>query len=453
MRISATALTLAGASIAASTGCSGEVADARPQWVVTVSTDAPVPQFGDRLFVEVLDSEGVACTACRRQFDAADPAKWPTSFGIVPEGGERRVRVRLFRSSLIDQDGTPAGSQLIDSLFTLPQVEGLQGVHVALSTRCFGVPAEVAERRSCDPATGLLAPEPVAAAAGDGELAAGTWPPDQAVPCEGDAPPLMACVVGGAFILGDAVAPPIVATHLQPTPERVVQISPFWLDSTELTVGAYKALRQQHPQLAEPGLRYQAGIQDSEHCTYDPLDSSRDERPLNCLTAQLAAELCALQDKRLPTEAEWEFAAGNGSAESPYGWGHSDDICAHAIVARGGTSAPSKCQIDPSGTLDSGPTDVGTSQDVTEAGHWDLSGNVAEWVADPFAAYDSPCWQGPVPLVDPQCNDGSAPERALRGGHWSSLPIEARVTFRHSSIALAHDPRFGLRCARSAQPR
>ncbi|MBW2529726.1 MAG: formylglycine-generating enzyme family protein [Deltaproteobacteria bacterium] len=431
------------------TGCEGELLEPRPQWLVVASTDALVPQFADRLLVELLDADGVACSACQRQFHATDPGAWPFSFGAVPTEDEHRVRIRLYRGSVVGADGTPAGEQLIDGLVTLPATSTLLTVHVPLAMQCFGVPARVAERQACDPQTGELTAEATATTTAEGTLATGSWPPAQTVPCAGDAPTNMVCVEGGAFLLGDALAEPLTEPRASPSPERIVQLAPFWIDATEFTVGRFKALRGAHPQLAEPVPKGAPGTE-AQHCTYQPSDSSADDMPLNCLTAYLAAELCALEDKQLPTEAQWEFAAGNGTAESLYGWGPYDDICSHAVVARGGMALPSACQEQASGTLDAGPAPVGTSADVGALGIGDMSGNVAEWVADAFAAYDEPCWGGSPPLVDPICAESASDVQSVRGGRWASTPIEARITYRHSAPPSSRDASIGFRCVRSA---
>ena len=53
----------------------------RPQWTVTIASDARLPQFGDRLRVELLDDEGeLACEGCRRVFGLVDSSSLPLSF-------------------------------------------------------------------------------------------------------------------------------------------------------------------------------------------------------------------------------------------------------------------------------------------------------------------------------------------------------------------------------------
>src|SRR5262245_47584447 len=105
------------------TGCGGAVGTPRPQWRVEVTTDASIPQIGDRLLLEVLHDEGqLACAECRRQFGVLGAEQWDFSFGVVPPDPEARfrVRARLYRSSRSGPDGLPEGSSLIDAVGLLP---------------------------------------------------------------------------------------------------------------------------------------------------------------------------------------------------------------------------------------------------------------------------------------------------------------------------------------------
>jgi len=134
-------------------GCDAEVGTARAQWLVTVSTDAPVPQFGDRLLVEIVDETGAACSGCRRLFDASTVDRWPLSFGVVPDDKAIRIRARLFRAATLGPDGQPAGGTTIDAIVDL----GEPGhVGVWLGMECFGRDADVLAAAACDPGDGVV---------------------------------------------------------------------------------------------------------------------------------------------------------------------------------------------------------------------------------------------------------------------------------------------------------
>lgn len=432
-------------------GCLSDVGPARPQWVVVITTDAELPQFGDRLSIEVLtDSGDLACSSCRRQFAAADPTRWPISFGVVPpaDGKPMRVHAQLFRSVDIGPEGSPEGDAFVEAVVTLRDPRAGSRFSLPLPMKCFGVRASVADRQSCDPATGMLAAEAVAPVLADADaLEVNTWPPGLSVPCPADPPADMQCIPGGAFLLGDARTPSFQGPSYATTPVHLVQLSPFLLDRTEVTVQTLI----DNPSLPEPDK-----ADATNNCTYLAQGEGVNEKPVNCVSQSMAEAICNALGKRLPTEAEWEYAAGNLGAETPFPWGADDaHICDRAIVARGGimTNQSSLCQVTDAGTLDPGPDREGSRDGATALGLIDLSGNVSEWTADAFSPYDQGYWaSAPTLIKDPRC-DSSPPEftgqATARGASWQSRMLEARVTTRYSAPASAKPATIGVRCARS----
>lgn len=423
-------------------GCQAEEGAARPQWLVTLSTDAPVPQFGDRVLIEIVDEAGEVCTACRRLVDASEPSAWPMSFGVVPTGGALRVRARLLRAATLLTGAEPPPGSTIDLI--VPLSDDVRDVGARLSMDCFGIDADVAGSTTCDPDTGSLA------SAAEVEVGAppwvvGSWGPGQPDPCEGPSPPGMICVEGGAFLLGDASAAPFGPIEEQTTVERLVRVSAFHLDEYELTVGDYLALREQDPLLPEPFQTGPAGT-NAQFCQYrGPSDTSTAAFPLNCLDKTAARSLCKARGMRLPTEAEWELAAGNGPLETRYPWGDDPDICAHAIVARA-DPIPGECRETPAGILPPGPQ-PSDGRDRTLSGIADLGGNLEEWVADDFSPYGSGCWSA-LRHEDPVC-EGDLGLGSVRGGHWTDAPLGAEVVRRAAVSALEATQWRGLRCAKS----
>lgn len=420
----------------AASACEDSLLDARPQWLVTVGTDAPVPQLGDRLLVEVLRADGtIACPGCRRQFGLSptEPGGGlPLSFGVTPseDGGVTRLRVRLYRATRISAEGLPSGALLIDTLGRLPDAGSVIQVAVPLRMSCFGVPADEAAAQSCDPATGALAPEPTL---GGGELPeTGSWAPAHPVPCGSQAPPGMVCVEGGVFLLGgdgfQDGAPSL--------PERLVRVSPFALDIDEVLVGTVKDLLQDGMISAGPTPRGAAGTLLAA-CTFVE-SGENDALPVNCISRDAAAAVCVALGKRLPTEAEWELAAGNRAAETPFSWGDEDiDLCSQAVVARGRFVEEVDTSIETadcrSGGEPSGPAPGGHPADLTALGIKNLSGNVAEYVEGALAPYDDPCWGSGVLLQDPICTSpASAAPLAVRGGSWVDPAFTARVVTRRT---------------------
>jgi formylglycine-generating enzyme required for sulfatase activity len=406
-----------------------------------VRTDAPVPQFGDRLLVEVLDDEGISCDGCRRIFDVSRSEKLPLTFGVTasPSGRSPRVRVRFHRTAGSGADGTPTRAN-IDALARLPPLgTGILRVVMDLRMDCFGVTANVAAGQSCDPTTRALAPEPVLAPEAL-PLEVGSWPGAVTVPCSRPAPERMICVPGGAFLLGAPQDLPI-SDKLLPYPELVVRVSPFALDEDELTVGVIrdlvktKGIAPPFTRSADPG---------REMCTYlGPDDGANDALPVNCLTWAQAERACAALGKRLPTEAEWEWAAGNREAETTYPWGENEDVCAHTRVASGRLAEESEAITCRPPDGPPGPLRGGHEKDVTALGVRNLSGNLSEWVLDVFDGYAAACWQNQP--IDPVCRGTSS--HAVRGGSWRQEVRDAKVYTRGASQTDQAENAIGFRCA------
>jgi sulfatase modifying factor 1 len=113
---------------------------------------------------------------------------------------------------------------------------------------------------------------------------------------------------------------------------------------------------------------------------------------------------------RLPTEAEWEYAAKGGQKSKGYNYAGSDDLDAVAWYRK----EESRCIAE-----------VGQKQ-ANELGLYDMSGNVWEWCSDWFDTfpYDNSSTQNPQGP-----NDGEF--RVLRGGSWDSSARFCRTIFRN----------------------
>lgn len=438
----------------------GDTPEPRPQWTIAIVSDAALPQYGDRLLVEVLPADQQApCAECRRQIPVDARTVWPVELGITPPAGPSpRVRVRLHRSQHATAEGLPNGAGAIDVLGMLPVPSGVTRVVVKLAMDCFGMTSDVLAGTTCDPALHTSGPQRVLPIADAASLALrpGDWAPGRSRPCPGEAPGDMACITGGAFLLGDDRALPI-AQRTAAAPEHLTLVSPFMIDLDEVSVGAVRVLIRSN-QLRSSGL---ARADVRTECTYLDNDNPKNDRlPLNCVSQEFAARACAAFGKRLPTETEWEYAAGGRMRELDYPWGDIGKPCDLAIVGRarsvdeGGTGifdSSRLCRVrEGEAVRPWGLVAGGAPGDLTADGVRNMGGNLSEWVADVFASYDEPCWSSVSPLRDPLCTTSSDPDRhSFRGGAWGDVPQRASTTRRNSGLDSGFGIAVGFRCARS----
>jgi formylglycine-generating enzyme required for sulfatase activity len=266
----------------------------------------------------------------------------------------------------------------------------------------------------------------------------------------------MVCVPGGALLLGDPHAFPTTGDK-SPLPERLVQLRPFALDADEVTVGSVRQLLSAGAVPGAPMPRSSDRQLPEGACTYlGQTDASNDALPINCVSHAFATSVCEALGKRLPTEAEWEWAAGNLDAESIHPWGNDSDVCGHAVVGLGRFAEaydpePIGCREKADGSfLPWGPVVSGHPLDVNVLGIRNLAGNMAEWVADQLASYRAPCWSGGTPqLVDPRC-DEEGPRSSIRGSSWAGFELSARAAARDGSSGGSNA--VGFRCALAMTP-
>jgi formylglycine-generating enzyme required for sulfatase activity len=166
--------------------------------------------------------------------------------------------------------------------------------------------------------------------------------------------------------------------------------------------------------------------------------------PVYGVTWYGAEAYCRTVGLRLPTEAEWEYAARAGD-ERLFAWGND------WIEANANTRLP----VDgPQGTV--AVTEYGLAQNPY--GLYNITGNVAEWVADWYDPnyYSTLAGQG-QPVFDPQ-GPVAGTQKVLRGGSWNTFPFYARTVHRQALLPVPDRPNdnyprwMGFRCAADANP-
>ena len=140
-----------------------------------------------------------------------------------------------------------------------------------------------------------------------------------------------------------------------------------------------------------------------------------------------ADEYCRWAGGRLPTEAEWEYAAGGATGLVDYPWGSQDPS---SDLANYGSD------VGDTTAVGSYPAGVSSVVEVL-----DMSGNVAEWVAD---WYDAEYYH--VSPAENPTGPETGTKKILRGGGWNSTDNDLRITTRQGFFPDFAFASWGFRC-------
>jgi formylglycine-generating enzyme required for sulfatase activity len=238
---------------------------------------------------------------------------------------------------------------------------------------------------------------------------------------------------GGPFRMGSDETEPDEA------PSHLVRLDPYFIDETEVTNGQY-ALCVEDGECRRPS---------RSGATYHPAyygDPAYADYPVIFVDWFDARDFCSWRGARLPTEAEWERAAGFDPAmgiKYTYPWGDIFDGTLLNFCDVNCTRDDRNADFD-DGFRDTAP--VGTYPDGrSSTGLYDMVGNVLEWVSD---WYDPRSYQGSTDTNPLGPLEGEF--KVVRGGSWLSPEDEVRVSGRGSfdpSVSRAH---LGFRCAMTA---
>lgn len=212
-------------------------------------------------------------------------------------------------------------------------------------------------------------------------------------------------IPAGAYMMGCSPGDDECQPDEKPA-HRVTLTRDFWIGQTEVTVGTYK--------------RYAAatGREIPGAPPFNP-DWTAGNLPMTSVTWDEARDFCLWSGGRLPTEAEWEYAARGGSTQARYG-----------PLAEIAADAP----------YGSPPRAVGQKL-ANDFGLFDVLGNASEWVND---WYDDHYYQHSPP-VDPPGPKGDG-SRVLRGGPLTNTPWIVRVSYRDRKDPGGRDAFDSFRC-------
>jgi formylglycine-generating enzyme len=208
-------------------------------------------------------------------------------------------------------------------------------------------------------------------------------------------------------------------------PLHEVRVPAFRLGRTEVTVAQYRAC-------VDAGA---CGVPSDPNpvfaCNFPRED--REDHPINCVTWEQARAFCAFAGGRLPSEAEWEYAARGLGREVVNPWGDAQATCALAVMDEGSGVG---CGLEHTWPVCSKPAGL------TPQGLCDMLGNAGEWLEDAYhdsytgAPADGAAWLTPETAT-----------RATRGGSFQSERWEAQLARRGSRDPIYPNGGSGLRCA------
>ena len=212
---------------------------------------------------------------------------------------------------------------------------------------------------------------------------------------------------------------------------RVTLSHAFYMDRTEVVASSYAACVDEGACTANRVHGMESQPESTWGCN---TEKERPNHPANCVDRSQAAAYCTWAKKRLPTEAEWEYAA-RGTDGRDYPWGPLPPTSCNQAILR------EACPDRPKGTWEIGSTPEGKSA----FGLLDMAGNVWEWVSDGYADYP------PGDVTDPKGAPPTAQPRErgiLRGGSWDYSVQSAKTTYRLPFTPAVGNVSVGFRCAR-----
>ena len=257
-----------------------------------------------------------------------------------------------------------------------------------------------------------------------------------AVP-EGEAtvPEGMVLIFGGKFEMGSNNTPPEQPVH-------TVHLDAFYIDQYEVTNAEYKAFVLANSEWKKERIdrRFHEGTY-LENWNGNNYPDGKEEHPVTWVSWHAAMAYATWAGKRLPTEAEWEFAARGGFTNQNYPWGASINV--------------SKANYN--GNV--GDTTAVGAYPANNYGLYDMAGNVWEWCFDEYQSdfyRDSPHRNPIAGATRIQDMTGDFKNvhtpRVLRGGSFVTEHQSVEVSTRAESPPRYADFDLGFRCVKDTKP-
>ncbi|HKO47397.1 MAG TPA: bifunctional serine/threonine-protein kinase/formylglycine-generating enzyme family protein [Polyangiaceae bacterium] len=239
-------------------------------------------------------------------------------------------------------------------------------------------------------------------------------------------------------------------------PSHNVTVESVCMDLYEVSAKKYKACSDQGKCRRAPTEVEWPKITAAERATYSPLCTGADpdklDHPITCVTWEMADNYCKANDKRLPTEAEWEFAT-RGPDGRIYPWGDDPPTAEHLNACDAQCLAWGKAHKVELKALEKGDDGFATTAPVgrfpagrSRFGPHDVVGNVWEWVADWYGTYQPDAAKSPL-------GPATGERKVIRGGAWNAgFEAWLHPSFRYAQVPSAQSYGIGFRCVKSSKP-
>jgi len=239
---------------------------------------------------------------------------------------------------------------------------------------------------------------------------------------------VMVYVPGGEFEMGSTDGDD------DEQPVHTVTLASFWIDQTEVTNSQYQRC------VADEACHPPAKAYSESRASYYG-NGDYEGYPVIWVSWHQAEAYCRWAEARLPTEAEWEYAArGPESRSFPWGAEFNGTLLNYCDAGCPRNWADQ--------SVDDGYADTAPVGSYPAGGSWcgavDMAGNVWEWVADWYAID----YYGRSPNSNPR-GPTSGPSRVIRGGSWSYPQKYARSAERNATHGGHMFGNVGFRCAAS----